>query len=57
MELYTVSTFSELSYFKAMTVCSICGYINTAIQVCNDKVNKENVKILRNRLLEIKNKR
>ena len=45
MELYTVSTLPELSYFKAMTACSICGYINTAIQVCNDKVNKENVDI------------
>lgn len=45
MNLYKVSTLSELSYFKAMTACSICGYINTAIQVCNDKVNKENVDI------------
>lgn len=45
MNLYKVSTLPELSYFKAMTACSICGYINTAIQVCNDKVNKENVDI------------
>ena len=45
MNLYKVSTLPEISYFKAMTACSICGYINTAIQVCNDKVNKENVDI------------
>ncbi len=44
-DLYKVSTLPELSYFKARTACSICGYINTAIQVCNDKVNKENVDI------------
>ena len=45
MNLYKVSTLPEISYFKAMTACSICDYINTAIQVCNDKVNKENVDI------------
>ena len=45
INLYKVSTLPEISYFKAMTACSICGYINTAIQVCNDKVNKENVDI------------
>lgn len=45
MNLYKVSTLPEISYFKAMTACSICGYINTANQVCNDKVNKENVDI------------
>ena len=85
MELYRKSTLPEKSYFKAMTVCSICGYIKTAMKVCKDKVNKENVdiaisefedfckrrndekylddtmiienvKILRNYLLEIKNK-
>ena len=45
MNLYKVSTLPEISYFKAMTACSICGYMKTAIQVCNDKVNKENVDI------------
>lgn len=45
MELYRKSTLPEISYFKAMTACSICGYTNTAMKVCNDKVNKENVNI------------
>ena len=43
MELYKVSTLPEKSYFLAMTASAICGYINTALQVCEDKVNKENV--------------
>ena len=43
MELYSKSKLSEISYFKAMTACAICGYINTALKVCEDKVNKENV--------------
>lgn len=45
MELYKKSTLPEISYFKAMTACSICGYMKTAIQVCEDKVNKENVDV------------
>ena len=28
-----------------MTACAIKGYINTAIKVCDDKVNKANVDI------------
>ena len=42
-ELYMHSKLPKESYFKAMTACAICGYINTAIKVCEDKVNKENV--------------
>lgn len=34
-----------MSYFKAMTACCICGYINTALKVCEDKVNSQNVVI------------
>lgn len=45
MELYLNSTLPEKSYFIAMTACAICGYINTALKVCEDKVNKENVAI------------
>ena len=45
MELYLNSTLPEISYFKAMTACAICGYINTALKVCDDKVNIENVDI------------
>ena len=85
-ELYLKSNLPEVSYFKAMTACAICGYIKTALKVCEDKVNKdnadtaiielenfctrrnnenfledveaiENVKLLRNHLLEIKNRR
>lgn len=45
MELYLNSILPEKSYFIAMTACAICGYINTALKVCEDKVNKENVDI------------
>lgn len=45
MELYLNSTLPEISYFKAMTACAICGYTSTALRVCDDKVNKENVDI------------
>lgn len=42
-ELYLKSNLPEVSYFKAMTACAICGYIKTALKVCEDKVNKDNV--------------
>lgn len=44
-ELYLNSNLPEISYFKVMTACAICGYINTALKVCEDKVNKNNVEI------------
>ena len=44
-ELYLNSNIPEISYFKAMTACAICGYMNTALKVCEDKVNKDNVDI------------
>lgn len=44
-ELYLNSKLTEKSYFQAMTACAICGYINTALKVCTDKVNKTNVDI------------
>ncbi|MBP3595851.1 MAG: hypothetical protein J6J60_00395 [Clostridia bacterium] len=44
-ELYLISKLPEISYFKAMTACAICGYIKTALKVCEDKVNKNNVDI------------
>ncbi len=45
MELYKASTLNETSYFIAMTACAICGYINTALKVCEDRVNTQNVSI------------
>lgn len=51
-KLYLKSTLPELSYFDAMAACSICGYINTALKVCNDKVNKNNVDIAISKLEE-----
>ena len=45
MELYLSSKLPEKSYFVAIAVCAICGYINTALKVCEEKVNKENVGI------------
>lgn len=44
-KLYLNSNLPEISYFKAMTACAICSYINTALKVCEEKVNKENVDI------------
>lgn len=43
MKLYLDSTLPETSYFKAMIACAICGYMNTAIKVCENKVNKDNI--------------
>ena len=45
MELYQNSTLPEISYFKAMTACAICGYIKTAMKVLEDKVNQENIDV------------
>lgn len=45
-ELYLKSNLPEVSYFKVMTACAICGYIKTALKVCEDKVNKTNVDIV-----------
>ncbi len=50
MKLYLDSKLPEESYYEAMTACSICGYINTALKVCEDKVNKNNVDIVISRL-------
>lgn len=46
MELYEVSNLPKISCFKAMTTCCICGYLNTALKVCEDKVNSQNVEIV-----------
>ena len=43
MELYNVSALNEISYFRAMTACALCGYINTALKVCEDRVNAQNI--------------
>ena len=45
MELYLNAILPERSYFICIAVCAICGYINTALKVCADKVNKDNVDI------------
>lgn len=50
MKLYKVSTLPQISYFKAMAACAICGYVNVALKVCEEKVNKENVDIAINEI-------
>lgn len=45
MDFYKKSILPEKSYFKAMAGCATRGYINTAIQIFRDKVNKENVNL------------
>ena len=39
------SILPEKSYFKAMAGCSVRGYMNTAIRIFTDKVNKENFEL------------
>ena len=52
MKLYKSSLLPEISYFKAMTACAICGYTNVALKVCEEKVNKSNVDIAIKELAE-----
>lgn len=40
MELYLKS------YYKAMVGCAVRGYMNTALKIFEDKVNKENVRLV-----------
>lgn len=43
MKLYFNSKLPTKSYFRTMTACAICGYMNTAFKVCEDKVNQDNI--------------
>lgn len=45
MELYLKSELPEKSYFKAMAGVSVRGYINTALKIFEDKVNKDNIEL------------
>lgn len=45
MELYLKSDLPEKSYFKSLAGVTIRGYINTALKILEDKVNKNNVAI------------
>ena len=38
-DLYLKSNLPEKSYFKSMAGCAVRGYINTAIQIFNDKIS------------------
>lgn len=42
MNLYLKSNLPEKSYFKAMAGCAVRGYMNTALKIFNDKINKNN---------------
>lgn len=46
MELYLKSDLPEKSYYKAMVGCAVRGYMNTALEIFEDKVNKENVRLV-----------
>lgn len=46
MGFYLKSTIPEKSYYKAMAGCAIRGYINTAIKILEDKVNKTNIDLV-----------
>jgi hypothetical protein len=45
MKLYFKSELPEKSYFKAMAGCCVRGYINTALKIFEDKVNRENIEV------------
>lgn len=45
MIFYSKSILPEKSYFKAMAGCCVRGYINTAIKIFEDKVNKDNIEL------------
>lgn len=47
MELYKKSNLPEKSYYKAMAGCAVRGYINTASKIFDDKVNKNNVMLVK----------
>ncbi len=46
MKLYLGSKLPEEAYPKAMIACAICGHINTALKICEDKVNKSNIEMV-----------
>ena len=46
MELYLKSDLPEKSYYKAMAGCAVRGYMNTELRIFEDKVNKENVRLV-----------
>ena len=46
MEFYLKSDLPEKSYYKAMAGCAVRGYMNTALKIFEDKVNKENVRLV-----------
>lgn len=46
MEFYKISTIPEKTYYKAMAGCAIRGYMKTALQILNDKVNKNNIEVV-----------
>lgn len=46
MDLYLKSNLPEKSYYKAMAGCTVRGYINTALKILEDKVNKYNIDLV-----------
>lgn len=45
MQLYLKSDLPEKSYYKAMAGCAVRGYMNTALKIFEDKVNKSNINV------------
>ena len=45
MQLYLKSDLAEKSYYKAMAGCAVRGYMNTALKIFEDKVNKSNINV------------
>lgn len=45
MQLYLKSDLPEKSYYKAMAGCAVRGYMNTALKIFEDKVNKSKINV------------
>lgn len=56
LELYKISTIPLEAYPKALGAISLMNYKNTAIQIINDKVNKDNVSLYLSEWNEFMNK-
>lgn len=46
LEFYKKSTIPEFAYYKAMAAVAVMNYKNTALQIFEDKVNKDNIDVV-----------
>ena len=46
LEFYKKSTIPEFAYYKVMASVAVMNYKNTALQIFEDKVNKDNIDVV-----------